>query len=219
MRCGAVHVSAAKRILTMCVAWRRDFHVYEQPAARLAGYVRTQAAGEEGGGRAVYALDCEMCYTMDGTELTRVTVVDGAGTLVYDTLVRPAAPVLDYNTRYSGITAESLSGVTTTLADVQRECLRLFAAQTILVGHSLNSDLAALKMLHSTVVDTSCVYPNPRPPHKYSLRHLAQTILGRFIQQNAAGHDSHEDALAALDLVKAKVAECRYGLCARRALF
>lgn len=39
------------------------------------------------------------CYTMGGVELTRVTVVDEAGTQVYDTLVCPVARVLDYNTQ------------------------------------------------------------------------------------------------------------------------
>lgn len=36
---------------------------------------------------------------MGGVELTRVTVVDEAGTQVYDTLVCPVARVLDYNTQ------------------------------------------------------------------------------------------------------------------------
>ena len=36
-----------------------------------------------------------------------------------DELVRPEAPITDYVTRYSGITAAMMAGVTTSLADVQ----------------------------------------------------------------------------------------------------
>jgi RNA exonuclease 1 len=54
--------------------------------------------------RKIYALDCEMCSTEDGKELTRVCIVDYAGEVVYDQLVRPAKPVVDYLTRYGKTT-------------------------------------------------------------------------------------------------------------------
>ena len=48
--------------------------------------------------------------------------------------------------RFSGLKAEDFASVTTTLSEVQHELLSLVAADTILVGHSLESDLRALKV-------------------------------------------------------------------------
>ena len=108
--------------------------------------------------------------------------------------------------RFSGITAEDLVGVKTSLRDVQAVLLMMFSSKTILIGHSLESDLKALKLLHGTVVDTSVVFPHKmEPPYKRALRMLAAELLMRIIQNDVGGHDSAEDALACLDLMKMKV--------------
>lgn len=158
-------------------------------------------------GKTVYSLDCEMCQTEDGLELTRISVLDWDGSLVYDTFVKPTKPITDYLTTYSGITKEKLQDVTTTLADVQTYLLDLFNNDTILVGQSLNSDLLAMKLSHPHIIDTSVIYHHARgPPYKASLKWLTQRFLKREIQNaGASGHDSAEDARACLDLLKLKM--------------
>ncbi|EAS36083.2 exonuclease [Coccidioides immitis RS] len=157
-------------------------------------------------GRQVLALDCEMCITEGGvSELARISLVGWDGEVVLDELVKPQRPVIDYLTQYSGMTKEKLDPVTTTLSDVQKKLLDILHPRTILVGHSLNSDLTALKLTHPYIIDTAIIYPHPRgPPLKSSLKWLAQKYLSREIQKGQLGHDSIEDAKAVLDLVKQK---------------
>ena len=176
----------------------------------LRGFVETlePSSRPANGDFGVFALDCEMCNTVRGIELTRVTVVDLKGKSVYESLVMPDNEIIDYNTRFSGIVADDLKDVKTKIRDVQAVLLSMFSSKTILIGHSLESDLKALKMLHKTVVDTSVVFPHKMGlPYKRALRSLSADYLKRIIQNDVGGHDSAEDALACLDLMKMKVKE------------
>jgi RNA exonuclease 1 len=49
-------------------------------------------------GKTIYSIDCEMCQTEYGLELTRISVIDWDGTVVYDTLVKPGNEIIDYLT-------------------------------------------------------------------------------------------------------------------------
>ena len=51
-----------------------------------------------------------------------------------DDLVLPDTPITDYNTRYSGITADMMAGVTRTLRDAQRSLFSYMGPDTLLVG-------------------------------------------------------------------------------------
>ena len=230
------------------------------------------------------AVDCEMVGTALGSELARVTAVDEAGAVLLDTLVRPARPVLDYRTAFSGITAALLEagGATTLTLAEAREALFAGArirpghdrgaggagagagvgagagsvagagagagvdGATILVGHGLENDLAALRLVHDRVIDTAVLYPKEAVEEggicrgKYKLKALALELLGRIIQdggssssgssssgdgggsgggggggggggqqqqqqQQQQGHDSVEDARAAMELALLKI--------------
>lgn len=158
-------------------------------------------------GRQLFVMDCEMVTTnVDRFALARVSIMDWDGKVVLDEFVKPPDPIKDYLTPYSGITKEMMDGATLTLLDVQAKLRDMLTPQAILAGHSLDSDLRALKMSYPFIVDTSLLYPHPKgPPQKSSLKFLSQKYLGREIQQSSTtGHDSVEDAKACLDLIRQK---------------
>lgn len=184
------------------------YHIHrgELELENYQGYVETQPKIERDPDRhGIYALDCEMCNTTHGFELTRVTVVNYKEEVVYEKLVKPKNPILDHNTQFSGITASDLVGVHTTLKDVQNDLLEMFSNKTILIGHGLDSDMEALKMFHKRFIDTAQLFPHKKGlPFKKALKTLMKEKLQINIQDEVS-HDSKEDACAALKLVKWRV--------------
>jgi RNA exonuclease 1 len=170
-------------------------------------FVQTQPR-TDGDKLLVYGIDCEMCETDQGYELTRVTLVDINEQVVYDEIVKPQSTIINYHTEFSGITQEMIQNACLKLEDVQKQLMEKFIFQeTWLVGHSLTSDLNALRLVHHRVIDTAILYPHPRGfPFKTSLKYLTKTFLNREIQNHANdGHDSAEDAIAAMQLFLLKV--------------
>lgn len=70
----------------------------ERPT-RESGYVTTHPSTPSQRSQCVYAVDCEMCYTTVGLQLTRVSVIDMKLDVVYESLIKPSHPIVDYNTR------------------------------------------------------------------------------------------------------------------------
>lgn len=187
---------------------------HQYPTAGTEFFVQTPLVSSNS--RKVVGLDCEMCVAASGLVLSRMTLVeadfsgppssndDSIYTVLCDVLVQPSEHIIDYNTKYSGITHEMLESVTTTLEEARRILFEYVSASTILVGHSLENDLRALKLVHSRVIDTSTLYVDRRGSgYKSSLRFLAKSHLNLSIQ--GGSHCSQEDAIVALKLLRMKL--------------
>ena len=224
----AFHAAAATTTFAAGHAAEPEAHAAEPEAHADADLAR------------LLSIDCEMCLVEgDEKQLARVAVVDEAGRLLLDELVKPERPVVDYKTEYSGVTRAMLDTARLTLAEATKTVRQLIhgysqsgrrvwagaGRRTFLVGHSLDSDLHALRLrlprhpdssAAGGVLDTALLFPlrvhHRGPPAKAALRNLTVNYLGREIQQpNGAagaptGHSPFEDATAALDLAALKLA-------------
>lgn len=168
------------------------------------------------------AIDCEMVETMGvRNSLARVSIVDQNSHVILDEfVVPPGGYVVDYRTRYSGITKEIIDqkgqDMSAALERVQ-EVLK----DAVVIGHTVNTDLdslrecpcraivdisenSMLKLLYWRTVNTEDpdtdeeIIRRPR----VSLKKLSTTLLDRNIQQGKKGHSSVEDAQATMDLFK-----------------
>ncbi|XP_053088810.1 RNA exonuclease 1 homolog isoform X2 [Pangasianodon hypophthalmus] len=184
------------------------FKLHVHDAVSLQGFVSSLPQTQTPSNPGIYAIDTEMCYTTQGLELVRVTVVNSSLQVIYDTFVKPTNEVIDYNTRFSGVSEDDVKNCSSSLRDVQAVLLSFINERTILVGHGLENDLCALKLIHSTVVDTSVVFPHRLgPPRKRELRSLTAEYLRKIIQESVEGHDTQEDAMACMELMLWKVKE------------
>lgn len=210
-----------------------DCHVWKtsdpKRLAILWNWVETPANDSSDVSKAV-AFDCEMGYTVRGMELLRLTATSWPdGQELIDVLVQPFGRILDLNSRWSGVFMQDLlNGVPWTKdwklppqKPGQRKTLRkvgspkaardlLFSVigpETVLIGHGLENDLNAMRMIHPKIVDTILLYPhNKGLPVRNSLKMLVERHLRRQIQNDTgSGHDSAEDARAAGDLVRLQV--------------
>ncbi|KAK9887631.1 hypothetical protein WA026_023590 [Henosepilachna vigintioctopunctata] len=173
---------------------------------KLEGFVRTQPRINRLVRPEIYALDCEMCYTIKGMELCKITVVDLEGRCLYDSFVKPEYYVIDFNTRFSGVTQTDVTIFGRTLIQVQQDLLALIHEDTIIVGHSLHNDLRALKIMHRQLIDISLVFAHEHGyPFRYSLKQLAWRCLKKNIQSSDDGHNSFEDAVTCMELLLWKI--------------
>lgn len=104
--CGPpVHRNSGEIVLPTAEA-AKDVVEMAPKIAELEGHVQTQPLSDAGapeggsaGGVRVFGLDCEMCVTEAGLELTRVTLVDAQHKVLLDELVKPDNHIVDYVTR------------------------------------------------------------------------------------------------------------------------
>lgn len=195
-------------------------------------------------------IDGEMAFTVNGMELIRLTATSWpAGSELLDILVRPLGEILDVNTRFSGVSTQMLADakpwtetdrggsgdlrIASSPVEARDLLLRLLTPKTPIVGHGLENDFNAIRLIHPIVIDTSMMWPaRGGLPYRLPLKVLMQEHLGRIIQQvhhleptgeavnsstengeaaafngGIGGHDSKEDANAAGDLVRYALGE------------
>ncbi|XP_064887109.1 RNA exonuclease 5 isoform X1 [Columba livia] len=191
--------------LTLEEQKKNDYPIKGSP--RCKGFVHTECDQQRTDSSPLFGLDCEMCLTAKGNEVTRVSLVDAQGRCLLNELVKPESTVVNYRTRFSGITKKMLLPVKTKLSDIQTRLKQMLPHDAVLVGHSLNSDLQALEMIHPSVIDTSLLFAR-NEGRRFKLKFLAKAVLGKEIQcEQKLGHDPAEDARAALELAQFFIAQ------------
>lgn len=180
----------------------------------LAPYVQSLSMNHQDSGviekqPRIFAVDCEMVETTVGLELARVTLVEVesytkdqpiATKLIWDEIVKPKHRVVNYLTVYSGMTEAIMKDAVIHIEQVQAALLSTVKNQDVLIGHSLENDLKALRFVHNFVVDTAILFQPSHGRFKYSLRTLAARLLKQQIQKADRPHCSEEDAVTALTL-------------------
>ncbi|XP_005381629.1 PREDICTED: apoptosis-enhancing nuclease [Chinchilla lanigera] len=156
------------------------------------------------------AVDCEMVGTGPRgcvSELARCSVVSYHGDVLYDKYIRPEMPIVDYRTRWSGITRQHMRKAIP-FQVAQKEILKLLKGKVV-VGHALHNDFQALKYVHprSQTRDTTSVpsllgQPGLHTRARVSLKDLALQLLHKRIQVGQHGHSSVEDAATAMELYR-----------------
>lgn len=187
-----------------CAQWDRHVFYWLGPEEmhKAIPFVQTELVwGSKKGSLEAVGIDCEMGYTDRGFELLRITAIDFfTGEEAFDILVKPKGTVIDLNTRWSGVAEIKPEAVT--FEDAIALLGEVIDSNTILVGHGLENDMNAMRLIHDKIVDTAVLYPRNKtsPTFRYALKNLAFKYLGRNIQ--AGQHDSGEDSIAAIDITK-----------------
>ena len=152
------------------------------------------------------AIDCEMCETKDpltgNTDhkaLCRLSVVNAVDPddVLIDTLVKPKWPVVDYRSRINGIKEEDLDNVQFTLSHAQAFMMALCSEETVIIGHAVNNDVAALKMEHHCYVDSALLFTDKDETNNAacSLKDVVKSVTGKEMPKI---HCSVNDARSAL---------------------
>lgn len=139
------------------------------------------------------------------SELARCSVVSYGGDVLYDKYIRPEMPIVDYRTRWSGITRQHMHKAIP-FQVAQKEILKLLKGKVV-VGHAIHNDFQALKYVHpqnqtrdTTYVPNLLRQPSSLTRARVSLKDLALNLLHKKIQVGHHGHSSVEDAMTAMEL-------------------
>ncbi|XP_030872602.1 RNA exonuclease 5 [Leptonychotes weddellii] len=95
--------------LTRCLLTKEEmktFHFPLQGFPDCENFVPTKCNGSITDNSPLFGLDCEMCLTSKGRELTRISLVAEGGCCVMDELVKPDNKIMDYLTSFSGVSKQ-----------------------------------------------------------------------------------------------------------------
>lgn len=215
---------------------KADSHVFKiTEAKRLAAVLNFEETPENPGKEETpVCIDGEMGYTVYGLELIRLTATSWpSGDAIFDVLVKPQGGILDLNSRYSGVYPKDIANAPPYSPDSKpptdtskKQTLQIvpspsaarallfshLSPSTPLIGHGLENDLNATRIIHPTIIDTALLFPHKAGlPYRNGLKMLMAQYLNRQIQVvvdgKMLGHDSKEDANAAGMLVRYKLGE------------
>lgn len=149
--------------------------------------------------------------TGNDSEVILLCVADYlTGAIPLKKYVLPDTPVNDWRTQIHGIKSadvkkavengEALAG----WEAARQELWNIMDADTILVGHALQHDLAALRMIHPRIIDSSILTSKAVNVgnRKWGLETLFKTFLRTEIRNNKGRiHDFEEDVFATREVV------------------
>lgn len=157
----------------------------------------------------VLAIDCEMISTVEcDNRVARCSVVNMYGYTVLDAFVDPECRVLNYRTRWSGISKNVINqaredGTLWDLRELQDKLERMFDGRVI-VGHNIKNDLNVLGLANRIYVQAIDTQEYPKSGKQPGLKNLLQKKFGLSIQNSDKGHNSVEDACGAMLLYRVK---------------
>ncbi|KAG0430978.1 Small RNA degrading nuclease 5, partial [Dictyocoela muelleri] len=129
-------------------------------------------------------IERQCCFNTETrqSELGRITILNNNGEIIYDKYVKPENEVIDYRSEYSGLTPDLLVNAIS-FESMKNDIQKIIGINTVIVGHSLENDMAALRSYHHLIIDTSKLYRG-RDCRKIKLKELARKYLKKQIQVN-----------------------------------
>lgn len=190
---------------------KHKFRHPQRASSDKKDFQQTPAASAEPKFRAV-ALDCEMAGIASGaSEVIWLCATDFVtGAVLVNRLVCPRERITEMRSDIHGITESTLGEATfqgqalAGWAEARSELWKYIDDNTILVGHALQHDLRALRMIHPRVVDSGILSANAVRYRgtQFGLKTLCSELLSVEIRTGMGGiHDSLEDVLAARQVV------------------
>jgi DNA polymerase III epsilon subunit-like protein len=189
-------------------------HDFQLPlrATKHKDFLQTPAASAEETKFRAVTLDCEMAGIASGaSEAIFLCVTDYVtGALLLNRFICPTEAITQMRSSIHGISKfvldtaivqrQALSG----WEGARKELWKYIDDKTILVGHALEHDLDALRIIHPHIVDSGILSRNAVGIRRirWGLKTLCPELLNFEIRKNKGGiHDCLEDVLATREVV------------------